>query len=87
MERLRNAIEKARAQRHALTGSEAPAPSRARVADEAPARRGQAAWDALETLKLDDQHLAAERIVAWQKSDSAYLAFDVLRTQILHVLR
>lgn len=87
MERLRDAIEKARAQRHALTESDAADPDRARAAHEPPARGAQAAWDALETLKLDDEHLAAERIVAWQKSDSAHLAFDVLRTRLLQVLR
>lgn len=87
MERLRDAIEKARAERHALTGSEAADPSPARAARQPPARGAQAAWDALEMLKLDDAHLAAERIVAWQKSDPAHVAFDVLRTRLLQLLR
>lgn len=87
MERLRDAIAKARAERRVFEGGEAAPGSRAPTSDEPPPRGAQAAWDALETVKLDDAHLAAERIVAWRKSDPAHVAFDVLRTRLLHLMR
>ena len=85
MERLQDAIAKARAQR-ILAGSDEHLPRRRRGLHETPAGSGQSAWDALETVALDDQHLAAERIVSWKKSDSAHVAFDVLRTRLSRLL-
>ena len=83
MERLQHAIAKARAQRQ-TAGPKAPLPREPR---EARPHGAGSAWDALEVLTLDDQHLASERIISWKKSDSAHVAFDVLRTRLLHLLR
>ena len=86
MERLQDAIAKARAQRQ-VAGAESAAP-RAPAGRREPSSKGaEAAWNALEAVTLDDQHLADARIVAWKKSDPAHAAFDVLRTRLLHLLR
>lgn len=87
MERLRDAITKARAQRQAQTKTEPPAQGRAHASGELPPAGTQTAWDTLERVKPEDQHLAAERIVAWKKSDPAHAAFDVLRTRLLRLLQ
>lgn len=83
MERLRDAIAKARASR--LEGAAEPArrpPIRAPQA----ARPAADTWPALRAIELDDGRLAEERIVSWKKSDPAHVAFDVLRTRLLRVL-
>lgn len=86
MERLRDAIAKARASREAHEGSEdAPRPRPVTRPAEPPAGPS-GVWDALAAVELDDRHLADERIVAWKKSDPAHVAFDVLRTRLLRLL-
>jgi protein-tyrosine kinase len=85
MERLRDAIAKARAMRE--EGAAEPgrgAPLRAPRPGPAPAMSD--AWETIEHVKLNDAHLVGERIVAWKKSDPAHIAFDVLRTRLLRLL-
>lgn len=95
MERLRDAIAKARATRQEglaqglgqgpVQGS-AQAVRRAPVHQPPPGYDQPDAWSTIMRAQVDDTHLANERIVAWKKSDPAYLAFDVLRTRLLRLL-
>lgn len=85
VERLKAAIEKARAQR-----GEAPAPAAQRGdAGHAPVRgsdRGDA-WDLLPTLAVDAAQLRDQRIVAYDRADPSHVVFDVLRTRLTRVCR
>lgn len=83
VERLREAIEKARQRRDgavpAQTGAAAPEPPEARP----PAQ----ILDALPELLPDPGHLRRHRIVSLDRSDPAHVAFDMLRTRLLKVCR
>jgi protein-tyrosine kinase len=95
MERLRDAIAKARAMRQ----GEFAEPDR--QAARRPPRPGQGpgqgpamspgpsspdVWETIERVQIDDARIADERIVAWKKTDPAHIAFDVLRTRLLRIL-
>lgn len=56
-----------------------------RSADEE--RRLRALWGEVEPLELDEQTLAERRVVTLHKSDTSYVAFDVLRTRIMRVFK
>ena len=102
VERLKVAIEKARASR--AGGGEPPwrtepdetggAPEGERPAERTPDRAGRGAaspgaadpWLALQEIELDPRGLLRERIVTRDKSDSAHIAFDALRTRLLKAL-
>jgi protein-tyrosine kinase len=93
MERLRDAIAKARATRQeGLAQGLAQGPAQAQPVRRGPVRPPHPgydqtdAWSTIPRLQLDDTRLANERIVSWKKSDPAYLAFDVLRTRLLRLL-
>lgn len=45
------------------------------------------AWARIPTVALDPRHLARNRIVAFGRHDPAHVAFDLLRTRLLQVLR
>lgn len=94
VERLKHAIEKARAQRLV---EEPPAVARAAPASstgrrESPAE-GQAAspvdqlWTSLAGCDLNPALLTRSRIVTHDKSDPAHVAFDLLRTRLNKVFR
>lgn len=87
VERLKQAIEKARAQRDdpaAAARSHAPAQGRRQKAS-APAV--DAAWAALPEITLDMARLSESRIVTHDKAHSAHVPFDLLRTRLLKVFR
>ena len=95
MERLRDAIAKARATRQeglaqGLGQGFGQGPGhtvrRAPVRQPPPGFDQPDTWSTVPRVQLDETHLANERIVAWKKSDPAYLAFDVLRTRLLRLL-
>lgn len=97
VERLKVAIEKARASRAGAAGAEGPpwpgaedgARGAAPVAEAPPAGIGEAPgdpWLALEEIALDPRALLRERIVTRDKSDRAHSAFDALRTRLLKAL-
>jgi len=46
-----------------------------------------AVWASLEEAKLKPAHLERSRLVSFQKSDPAHVAFDVLRTRLLKVFK
>ncbi|MBY8978145.1 CpsD/CapB family tyrosine-protein kinase [Rhodobacteraceae bacterium NNCM2] len=85
VERLKIAIQKAQAQRQGGTGPALAGRVRGGRVD--PLRGSNqavaAAWEALEEIQLDPEHLERNRVVSHAKSEPAYLAFDVLRTRIL----
>ncbi len=87
VERLKAAVEKARAQR----GGERPVaepPQPVEVAAPEPVRESEAdPWAALKTVELDERHLENNRIITSNKKDPAYITFDVLRTRILRVFQ
>lgn len=74
-EEARRAEEKRKAE-HA-------APARART-EAQPAAHDP--WDDLATFKVDEEHLAENRIITAQRDDPAHAAFDVLRTRLLQAL-
>lgn len=83
MERMREAVTRARGARlHEIAGP-ARSPSRLRR-DGTLALRD--AWAALEAVELDDAVLIDQRIVAWKKTDPAHVAFDKLRTRLLRLM-
>ncbi len=82
VERLKNAIEKARERRNALAETDAAAGARP------PAAAGltdRAAWDALPLRTLDATHLLRRRVVNHERSASVNPPFDLLRTRLLKV--
>lgn len=87
VERLKAAVEKARAQR----GGERQAPARqstfAATPKTADKSAAEAAWTALKAVELDERHLENNRIITSNKKDPAYITFDVLRTRILRVFQ
>jgi Mrp family chromosome partitioning ATPase len=102
MERLRAAIDKARALREETTGTEtglldpppaaAPARPAPRVAPPPPAQGAalRQMWDALETFEPAAAHLERHRIVSAKPAarvQSAAVAFDKLRTRISQEMR
>ena len=90
VERLKEAIEKARTQRSGIT---LPAASpRQPGAEEASTTAPEAApaspaWDELLDISIDPDILSANRIVTHDKSDPAHIAFDRLRTRLLKAFR
>lgn len=86
VERLREAIERARRERenHADAAREAPSVSVATPARSARSPdRPTSLWDALPTAEIADGTLRRARIVTADKSDPASAVFDVIRTRIL----
>jgi len=88
VERLKVAVEKARA----LRGGETPR-SQKRATDaptviERPTSvAADRAWADLEPVKLDEKHLENNRVITRDKKDPAYIAFDVLRTRIMRAFQ
>ncbi len=77
VERLKVAIEKARAQRAGAPPADRPTPPEA-------APRGPAdPWSALPAVTVDERRLERERIITYNKSHPSHVAFDVLRTRLL----
>lgn len=83
MERMMEAITKARSSRPLGGAGPARTPRRLRP-DTAATLRDP--WDALEAVELDDAVLLGQRIVAWKKTDPAHVAFDKLRTRLLRLM-
>jgi Mrp family chromosome partitioning ATPase len=54
---------------------------------EANAPAGPNPWAALREVTLDPAHLERKRVVTYQKSDPAHVAFDILRTRLLKVFK
>lgn len=92
VERLKMAIEKARASRSGPAVAETASPEHA-PAPENPAGTGRPSrpeadpWLALDEIGLDPRRLVRERIVTRDKSDRAHIVFDSLRTRLLKALR
>jgi Mrp family chromosome partitioning ATPase len=83
MEKIQSAIAKARAARDAKTPTIEP---RGAAAAE-PATLVQAAWDALETFRPDDDLLQKQRIVTVGAAQDGTAYFDILRTKVLQQMR
>lgn len=83
VERLRNAIDKARERRRAAmagSGEVAAAP------DAAPHAPAPPLWELLPEARIDPKVFERNRLVTWQKSDPAHMQFDLLRTKLLRAL-
>ncbi len=79
MERLRVAIQKARAARAEAEASGVVIPG---------VRRASApGWDLLQTFEPNPKALAKNRVVTLSREDSGHTAFDMLRTRVLAALR
>jgi Mrp family chromosome partitioning ATPase len=87
MERIKAAIEKAKAQGKTVVALPAPTtaralPHHARAA--APASEQlDVSYSATEVVTLDASHLERHRVVAFNKTHPSNQAFDLLRTQVL----
>jgi Mrp family chromosome partitioning ATPase len=85
MERIRDAIQKARAARDggpALV--DLPGPSRARGRDRAAVGE---AWTDLAEFKPDLAHLRRNRVITLDCEDPNYTVFDIMRTKVLAALK
>lgn len=91
VERLKKAIDKARAQREQVLVGAPPASVTPKGVPRAPVEGKVSAeydpWAALEEITLDAAHLKRMRIVSYGKNDPAHVAFDVLRTRLLKVFK
>ncbi|MEL6775441.1 MAG: hypothetical protein AAFP23_11790, partial [Pseudomonadota bacterium] len=85
VERLKDAITKARARRENVPIG----PSGTAIAGANAAASGQTEeiWNSLAPLEIDADRMRRERIVAFQKTDPSHVTFDVLRTRLLKVMR
>jgi Mrp family chromosome partitioning ATPase len=87
MERIQSAIAKARAERQARGGAEAPAPNPAARTARAPGADAVAArWAALTSFVPDARHLESRRVVT-RTGGRAAVPFDVMRTRALQQMR
>lgn len=77
VERLKTAIEKARAKRTNETGGAQPP---------APVMPTARVWEELPTVTLDPARVERERIVSLRRATPAAMTFDVLRTRLLKVV-
>jgi len=83
MERIKQAIEKARQQTGQHTAPlPPPPPVAASVTSQGP-EIGEIRYSHTQVVKLDPEHLERNRIVAYNKSGTMGWAFDLLRTQVL----
>ena len=90
MERIKQAIEKARtrteghlaAERQVRAGASRPSPLLEHDSS-TPVEAPKAQYLQTPTVNLDEEHLESQRIVAHQKLHPASWAFDLLRTQVL----
>lgn len=87
VERLKAAVERARAQRGGGQPIAEPQPDPALIQAEAQRNQTDDAWAALKTVSLDERHLENNRIITSNKKDPAYISFDVLRTRILRAFQ
>ncbi|MEL6475850.1 MAG: CpsD/CapB family tyrosine-protein kinase [Pseudomonadota bacterium] len=87
VERLKIAIQKARALREQVHAEPSADPAPTWSPSERQAGRVEAAWEALEEIEFDPDHLERNRVISHAKNEPAYVAFDVLRTRILRVFR
>ncbi|SEA64209.1 CpsD/CapB family tyrosine-protein kinase [Rubrimonas cliftonensis] len=86
VERLKEAIERARREREAAGGRPAGGSAGGRPAA-APARPDPAGWLALPSLEIDHGRLDRERIITLDRNNPAYMAFDMLRTKLTGALK
>ncbi len=88
MERIKEAIEKARAERAAVLGGSRksvhtfPVFSPGRPSDDLET----ISYTQTRVVSLDPRHLEQNRIIAGNKSDPRVMAFDILRTKILNTM-
>jgi len=94
VERIKQALERARAEREAGVGARPPAPTppfppEARPVRErrAPLSDGRVAYTQTRTLELDQARLRELRVVAMVENDPAAIAYKVLRTHIVQRMR
>lgn len=93
VERLKHAIEKARALREAetvdlRTADPVAAPRPPAASGAAPVVTPTTAfWSSLRELKINPERLIRSRIVTHDKSDVAHIPFDLLRTRLIKVFR
>lgn len=88
VERLKQAIEKARQARNNGGSAAARQPDAGRPAEPAIQRLGEdTAWEALPLTEIAAAVLQRNRIVTDGKSDSAHIQFDILRTRLLKICR
>jgi Mrp family chromosome partitioning ATPase len=87
VERLKEAIQKARERREASGAPAASAPRPAAPTQTSLPVETETAWNRLKLVAPSPSHLKRERIVSLSRSDPAYAAFDILRTRILKVCR
>lgn len=88
VERLKEAIEKARQSRAgAPAASDTGAGTRPPGAGLPTVAADEAAWGALPLEQTDPARLTAMRIVSAEKTGTAHMPFDVLRTRLLKVCR
>ena len=85
VERLKAAVERARAQRGGEPSVVTPQPAVALNEIDVERRDIDDAWADLTSVTLDERHLENNRIITSNKKDPAYISFDVLRTRILRV--
>lgn len=81
VERLKEAIEKAREQRAALAGR----PVETRSAEQLAEGGWRSRWSEIPLLDFKPDRLQENRVVTYEKSDPIHVAFDILRTRILKV--
>lgn len=87
VERLKAAVDKARAQRSGLSPAVSLQTDHADEKAEAPRRDVNSAWAALTSVALDERHLENNRILTGEKQSPATDAFDALRARILRVFQ
>lgn len=84
VERLKQAIEKARQQR---SGADAAVPASPAATMPIPVTDSNARWEALPEVSLDLAAMERERRIFVGKSSSEQVPFDILRTRLLTVCR
>jgi len=89
VERLRDAIEKARQSREGATPEIGAGGEETRILPPGAVQSSslKERWLQLQEIRLSEEALARERIISLGRADRAHFAFDALRTRLLTMLR
>lgn len=87
MERIKDALDKARVSRQAKRVEDPIAPARLARTAVKPSNLSKVSYDKTRVVELDPDVLDENRIVSYTKTDPRSANFDILRTQVLQKMR
>lgn len=87
MERIKDALDKARVSRQTKRDAYSAVPARVARTTVKSSKLSKVAYEQTQVLELNPEVLDANRIVSYTKTDARSANFDILRTQVLQKMR